>query len=120
MSSSHVILFHIRDDLYNFLSIKDLTVSNQNHISYILMHLLLNLDYVQQRIRYFGSPKVSIKIFDLLDSLLNVFIVILDTGLEHPLKIGPEANDVEDRVFGKRLKEQDERLLCLLDSVASH
>lgn len=108
VSNGNIILFHVSDYLDNFLSIKDLTISNQNHIPYILMHLFLNFDDIEQRISDFSSAKISIEIFNLFDRLLHITIVILDTSLKHPLKFAPEADNVEDRAFGKRLKEQDQ------------
>ncbi len=102
MSSRHIVFLHLLNNLDHFLNIKHLTVSNENHISYMLAHLLFHLNNIQKRLGNLSPSKISIKVFNLLDSLLYVRVIVFDAGLKHSLELASETNNVKDRILRKR------------------
>jgi hypothetical protein len=120
MNCCHVVFLHVGDNLDDFFGVEYLPVRDQDHISDVLAHLLLDLDDVEERGRNFSSSEVSIKVLDFVDCLLHITIIIGNAGLEHSFELAAETDDIVYRILRKRLQEQDKGLFCLLDSASAH
>ena len=108
MCCRNVAVFHLGDDLDDLIRIGHLAVSQQNDMTNVVLHFLLNLDDVQERIDYLSPSEICIKVLYFVYCLFEILVSVGDAGLEHSFEVGAETDDIEDGGFGEGLQEKNE------------
>lgn len=120
MDGGNITLLHLSDNLNDLLRVRYLTVSDQYHMSHIILHLFLNVDDINQGIEDLCPTKISLEVLDQIHCFLDGLIVVLYTLFEHSFESWPETDNVEYGIFGQWFQEENERRLCLMNSISIH